>query len=178
MSCQWPGCQLQATHTVTVDYPTGRHDLWQVCTQHDKDLKKQVQRSIPLPTRRPAEEEPVITVACADCGSTIEEPASVPTEERAPCPSCGSTKRLHTVALKSSLDLRGSLSARHKRPARGGWLRRLFTGEVFSTFHGAWTKRELDIDEQNDAYRERLVHHDGTAVESKAKLSDHQGHGG
>jgi ribosomal protein S27AE len=176
MTCEWPICQATATHTVTVDYPDGAHKVWHVCSEHDKDLKKQVQRSIPLPEPAPASPPTTIQVTCSDCGQLIAEQADLPAEQRVPCGSCGSKKRMHRVELKSELGLHSSLGVRHARPGRKGWVRRLLTGDFFSTFHGAWTRRELDIDEDNNSYREQLVHYDGTVVESQAKLSDHRGH--
>jgi|SRR5579859_3908578 len=172
MNCEWPACQSAATHTVTVNYPDGRLEIWHVCTLHDKDVKKRVQASLSLP-QPVTSAAPTVEVTCSDCGASLNESPAGP---RSPCPTCGSTRRLHRVGLKATLDLRGSLMARQKRPGRGGWLRRLLTGEFLSTFDNTWTKRELDTNEQTDSYRERLEHHDGTVVESRAKLSDHTGH--
>src|SRR5579859_639744 len=124
MTCEWPICQATATHTVTVDYPDGAHRVWHVCSEHDRDLKKQVQRSIPLPEPAPA--SPLtIQVTCSDCGQPIAESADLPAEQRAPCASCGSTKRLHRAELKSALGLHSSLGVHHSRPGRRGWVRRL-----------------------------------------------------
>ena len=35
---------------------------------------------------------------CAGCSTELEEPADLATEERTPCPSCGSTRRVVTAA--------------------------------------------------------------------------------
>lgn len=175
MKCEWPACQSAATHTVTVNHPDGRLEIWHVCSQHDKDVKKQVQRSISLPQPLTSA-APTVEVTCSDCGDTLVESHQLPAGQRTPCPKCGSTKRLHKVGLKASVGFGSSLMARQKRPGRGGWLRRILTGEFFSTFHNAWTKGDLDTDEQADTYRERLEHYDGTVVESRAKLSDHTDH--
>lgn len=97
---------------------------------------------------------PTVEVTCSDCGQTLVESHQLPAEQREPCPTCGSTKRLRKVGLKATIGFGGSLMARQKRPGRAGWLRRILTGESFSTFHNAWTKRELDTDELTDSYRE------------------------
>lgn len=175
MNCEWPTCQATANHTVTINHPGGRHEVWHVCSEHDRDLKKRVQRSLPFP--QPAQPSPVtIQVTCAACGQVIAEPPDLPSNQRAPCPSCGSTKRLHQVGISESVGFHSALNVQASTPGRKGWIRRLLTGDFFSTFHGAWTKREFDIDKPNDSYREKLVHHDGTVVESTAQLSDHRGH--
>src|SRR5260370_18039611 len=71
MTCEWPICQATATHTVVVDYTDGAHKVWHVCSEHDKDLKKQVQRSIPLPEPVPASPPTTIQVTCSDCGQVV-----------------------------------------------------------------------------------------------------------
>ena len=78
MTCEWPICQATATHTVTVDYPDGAHRVWHVCSEHDKDLKKQVQRSIPLPEPVPASPPTTVQVTFSDCGQLIAEQADLP----------------------------------------------------------------------------------------------------
>jgi hypothetical protein len=169
MNCEWPACQSPATHAITVDYPDGRFEIWHVCSEHDKEVKKQIQRSIPLP-QPVTSAAPTAEVTCLACSRTL------PAGHVAPCPTCGSTRRLHKVGLNATLGFAGSIMARQKRPGRGRWLRRILSGRFFSTFNNSWTKRELDTDAASDTYRERLEHHDGTVVESRAKLSDHTGH--
>lgn len=125
--CQWSGCKAIATHTVTLDYRNGRHEVWLVCTDHDSDLKNLVQRSLP--------------------------PGTPP-----------------------GFSLGGALGVNHFRPGFKGWLQKIFTGRSFSKFHGTWTERDFESDRVNNQYRERLAYHDGTVLESKAKLTDHKGH--
>jgi hypothetical protein len=122
--CEWKLCRATATHTVTVDYPNGRREVWLVCTDHDADLKNLVQRSL--------------------------APGAPP-----------------------GFGFGGGLGRKHFRSGRKGWLTHDFTGRSLGKFHGTWTERELDRDAVNDLYRERLAYHDGTVLESKAKLSDH-----
>ena len=125
--CGWALCKATATHTITVDHPNVRREVWLVCTDHDKDVKNLVQRSLP--------------------------PGAPP-----------------------GFGFGGALDIRHFRPGRKGWLQHVFTGRSMSRFHGTWTDRDLDRDVVNDLYRERLAYHDGTVLESRAKLSDHTGH--
>ncbi len=175
MSCQWPSCSASATHSITVDDPDGNHEVWQVCSQHDGQVKKLVQRSVPLPRPPSADAPPTVEVNCSECGRVFEEPSNLPVGEREGCPDCRSTKRLVKVGLSATIGLHASLQARQFRPGRNGWLRRLLTGEFMSTFHRTWTTRDLDLDRENNTYRERLVHHGGTVLESRAKLSNHRG---
>lgn len=48
-------------------------------------------------------------VHCGQCGAEIDQPPDVPTEQRIPCPECGSTTRI--VELAATLHSRGSLEA-------------------------------------------------------------------
>jgi DNA-directed RNA polymerase subunit RPC12/RpoP len=52
----------------------------------------------------------VESAVCAECGFELDEPVDVPVEERTPCPSCGSTRRV--VTASATLHARGSMRAR------------------------------------------------------------------
>jgi len=54
VTCQWQTwlwrkCKEVATHTVTIDYADRRQDVWHICREHEKEVKKRVQRSLPPP---------------------------------------------------------------------------------------------------------------------------------
>jgi restriction system protein len=51
------------------------------------------------------------TVACMDCGASLGEDAFLKTDERKPCPSCGSTVRQFQVALHAHASMRVTESA-------------------------------------------------------------------
>ncbi len=42
------------------------------------------------------------SVVCGECGGAIDEPPSIPVEQRLPCPSCGSTSRRFHVTVACS----------------------------------------------------------------------------
>jgi hypothetical protein len=47
------------------------------------------------------------------------------------------------------------------------------TGEDYTHLLEGWGQRELTKDREHDHYRELIELHDGTRIESTAKLSDH-----
>lgn len=82
--------------------------------------------------------------------------------------------RLHKVGLHATLTLRESLRARAKRPGKGGWLQETRSGDDYTRVLEGWGKRELTTDREHDRYRELIQLHDGTRIESVARLSDHR----
>lgn len=52
---------------------------------------------------------------CAGCGGPIDEPTDLPTEERRPCPSCGSLARAFTGRVESSVTVTGSIKTEVER---------------------------------------------------------------
>lgn len=58
-------------------------------------------------------------VCCKDCGAPIDEPSNTPADQRAPCPSCGSTTRLIKKELTATLDFHASLDFKARRQGKG-----------------------------------------------------------
>jgi len=54
-------------------------------------------------------------VKCGGCGVALSEPVDTPVEARAPCPSCGSTKRAFEVHVTDSVQVTSHISALHER---------------------------------------------------------------
>lgn len=61
-------------------------------------------------------------VACADCGTPLDEEANVPRAEKAPCPNCGSRRRAHHVSASVTTTLQVSTDALIVRPWDGASL--------------------------------------------------------
>lgn len=57
---------------------------------------------------------------CKECGEPLDEPTDRAPEERAPCPNCGSKKRLFAVHIEERIILREKLGlkARHGQTGR------------------------------------------------------------
>jgi hypothetical protein len=49
------------------------------------------------------------TVHCAGCGLELDEPSSLPPEQRQPCPECGSTARQFRIALSATVSAVGGI---------------------------------------------------------------------
>jgi len=104
---------------------------------------------------------------CTDCGQPLQGDAAA-------CPACGSGNRTitvsDTVAAHESIALKGRPSGAGK----GKWFVSISAGDSYTRDLGAWINRELAMDKQHNCYRELLVLHDGTRIESVAQLTDHK----
>jgi len=172
-ACDWTGCTEPPTHTVTIDFPGEAPEAWQVCREHDRVLKNEAVASRPK-APLPVSEEATTEVCCGECGATLGEPSGLPAEERKPCPNCGSLRRLVKVGINETVGLHESIRVRSKRPGKGGWLRDMRSGDDYTRSLEGWGKRELTTDREHDQYREVIELHDGTRIESVAKLGDHR----
>jgi hypothetical protein len=172
--CEWAGCADIATHAVDISFPEGVREAWQVCRAHDRELKLQVVRSRSK-APQPPDTPPSIEVCCGECQQALNEPHSLPESERQPCPNCESLKRLHKITIVETLAVHESLRLRSKHPSKGGWMRDFRTGDDYSRYLEGWGERVLDMDRVQNIYREVIKLHDGTSLESKARLTDHRG---
>ena len=50
--------------------------------------------------------------SCGSCDALLDEPTDLPIEERPPCGTCGSSKRLFRIEIRSSIAATGSVEAR------------------------------------------------------------------
>jgi DNA-directed RNA polymerase subunit RPC12/RpoP len=55
---------------------------------------------------------------CGECGAELEESPSLPTEERTPCPTCGSITRAIQVSISESVTIREKLGMKGSTRAR------------------------------------------------------------
>lgn len=173
-TCEWVGCTDAATHTVDISFPEGVRETWQICRAHDRELKIQVVRNRPKAPPAPGTSTS-IGVYCGECQQPLDESSSLPDDERQPCPHCGSLRRLHKITIVETLAVHESLRVRSKQPGKGRWMRDLRTGDDYSRYLEGWGERVLDMNREQDTYREVIKLHDGTSLESKARLTDHHG---
>lgn len=172
--CEWPHCSDPATHTVDISFADGTHETWQVCRTHDRELKHLVRRSRGPAAPPPPPPAPSLEVCCGQCQRHLDEPSDLPDTARQPCPDCGSVQRLHKLKVADSLTLHESLRVRRKQAGKGGWLADVRTGDELSRDHGVWSPYTLAVDREHNEYREVITYHDGTVLESRARLSDHR----
>ena len=125
-------------------------------------------KATPVPDPPPTSE-----VRCGDCQEPLAESDRLPVNQRQPCPSCGSLKRLVAVTVADSLTMHDSVRARSKTPGKGGWMVDTRSGDDYSHDLDAWGKRELTKGRAKDLYREVIELYDGTRIESTARLRDH-----
>ena len=119
------------------------------------------------------------TVICNNCGVQLDESASLPSEQRAPCPNCGSTARRFAKPLQGQLLPRGQLvsKARHEG-SRKVFLESL-TGASFYRDLKKWVRRKRIIDRDNHWYSEIITDPETCEVIHRCEepLSQHRGHG-
>lgn len=170
--CEWPDCSESGTHTVTIDFPGEAREVWTVCRPHDRALKSQAVAS--RPKASPPKQEPTTTkVCCGACGGPRAEASSLTIEQRQPCPECGSFQRTVNRGIHEGLPLHDSLRAQSRRPGKGGWLLDTRVGDDYTKLLEGWGRLERIKDREKDQYREFIKLHDGTCIESVARLSDH-----
>ncbi len=171
-TCEWVECADAATHIVDISFPEGVHETWRVCRAHDRDLKLQVVRSRPK-APPPTGTSTSIGVCCGECQQTLNESSSLPVDERQPCSNCGSLTRMHKITIVETLTVHESLRLRSKQPGKGSWMRDFRTGDDYSRYLEGWGERVLDMDREQNIYREVIKLHDDTCLESRARLTDH-----
>lgn len=172
-TCEWSGCADPATHTVDISFPEGTHEMWQVCRMHDRALKFQVVRSRPKATSQPDSTPPKVEIQCGECLRFLDEPISLSDAERQPCPDCGSVTRRHKISVFETLTLHESLRLRSRQVGKGGWMTDIRSGDDYTRDLEAWGTRILEKDRTRNIYREVITLHDGTVVQSQARLTDH-----
>lgn len=118
-------------------------------------------------------------VCCKDCGAPIDEPSNTPADQRAPCPSCGSTTRLIKKELTATLDIHPSLGFKAKEQGKGRPFIEGKSGEDLYRKTGKWMFLERVIDRAKNWYKElitdpatgKIIHH------CEEPLSEHRRHG-
>lgn len=122
-------------------------------------------------------------VRCDNCGQILEEPPGLNTEDKKPCPICGSTSRRYGIDVNEEVVPREKLRLKAKHTKKKKEKERpyceIVTGDDLQRSTGIWMRIERIIDRIRDKYREivtepktgKIVHH------CEEPLSDHQQHG-
>lgn len=97
------------------------------------------------------------SVQCKDCGLALPQPASLPVEQRTPCPQCGSTARLINIHIAASVTSEGHLGYRSRHPGKGKWLVQQYGGDSFYRKEGRWHKLTRIIDRVQNWYYEHIT---------------------
>ena len=108
--------------------------------------------------------EAAVIVKCRECDDELIDAGP-------PCPRCGSLDR--AIADGDTVTGHEVARKRIKHPGKGGWLLDVTMGDSFTRDLNAWGRRELVFDHARDLYREVIELHEGSRLESTAKLSDH-----
>jgi Zn finger protein HypA/HybF involved in hydrogenase expression len=125
---------------------------------------------------RPATEA---AVTCKACGSTLDESASAPPEQRQPCPSCGSLQRHVAHTLGGEVHVHSSLGLKGKSGGKGKPFLELKQGESYSTARGRFMHLLQIVDRRNNRYR-KLVRDPETGEvlrDVDKPLTEHTDHG-
>lgn len=173
MRCELSDCLDQATHLVYIWFPDAPEEIWRVCRGHDRVLKLGFSRSRPRP--EPIEEpHSPPRVHCRQCDQPLDEAVEgVRDESVHSCPHCGSRKRHVRVSAADLAFSHESVRVRSRRPERGGWLKDVSSGDSYTRDLDAWGSRKLEIDYDNNQFRELIELYDGSRLESTAMLDNH-----
>lgn len=172
--CSWPRCDRQGTHAVTVSVPSEPERSFELCREHDRRMKTDVVRSRPRRPAEPSAPDPAPTVLCGGCGRVLAESASLPADQRQPCPECLALGRRFELDLRDNLDFHESLATKQKRGGTAGWFRRAVAGDSYTRDLAGWGTRQLVTDTEAGTYLEIITLWDGTRICSSARLTDHR----
>ncbi|TAK56829.1 MAG: hypothetical protein EPO24_10580 [Bacteroidetes bacterium] len=117
------------------------------------------------------------TPKCADCGHTFGEEPELSVDQRNPCPSCGSTKRIHFISINETLQTHSSLVAKGRHPEKKRPFIEIFSGADFSYRFQKWMKKFRLIDRDKNEYEVRDPETGEIVHKTKQKLTEHKGHG-
>ncbi len=121
----------------------------------------------------------MVTVACGNCKTALDELPNTPLEARTPCPVCGATSRLYGMTLESTVNVHSKLAYKAKRGGRGkAFIEGIIGDDLFRKI-GRWMHLERVIDREKDWYKE-VVTDPETGQElhrTEEPLSQHHGHG-
>jgi hypothetical protein len=118
-------------------------------------------------------------VNCGNCGLQLEEDTSTPTEDRLPCPSCGSKKRAIHVTIHDTLTFKEKLGMKGRHAGGGKPFIEQIQGDDLHRDTGTWKQLSRVIDRENDEYHEVVKDPSTGEVihECHEPLSKHRGHG-
>lgn len=116
---------------------------------------------------------------CQNCGNKIFESAGLASEDRSPCPFCGSKNRSFNITISDTITIHEMLGTKAKRPGDKRPFIEQKAGEDFHRDSQGWRKLERIIDRDNDSYKETITDpKTGEIFHAKDEpLSEHQGYG-
>ena len=119
------------------------------------------------------------TISCKECSAQIVESPSTAPERRIPCPSCGSTARVHHVYVEDKMTMHESLGLNARHGQSGRPLVEAKVGDDLFRKTGKWNKLERRIDRMKRWYYEEIVDPETGRVirEVSEPLSHHKGRG-
>jgi hypothetical protein len=118
-------------------------------------------------------------VQCGQCGESLDESSSLPSESRQPCPNCGSLTRRFGVALSATLTMKSELRLKAKSPGEKKPFMEQKIGDSYSWARDRWMDFVMVIDRRNDRYRKRVVDPETGEVlrDVDEPLTEHTGRG-
>lgn len=118
-------------------------------------------------------------IACTECGAPLDEPPSLPTDQRKPCPNCGSMARTINVSVHETVTVRERIGMKARHGVSGKPYAESVSGADLHRGSGKWMHLERVIDREKDEYKEVVKDPETGAVVHKCEepLSKHQDHG-
>jgi uncharacterized C2H2 Zn-finger protein len=123
------------------------------------------------------------SVECGNCGYALPlDDLSKPSDERSPCPNCGSLKRKFNVTIEDTVELHGYLKGEMKKPTSKHKKKRAdyeFEQGVTKGKNGKLVFKRKVKDREHpdspDSYVEYIRDKDGNIIVNKSeKLSEHR----
>ena len=117
-------------------------------------------------------------ITCASCGAILEESQDTSNEKR-PCTNCGDIKRLVKVFISDQVNCHGMLKGKKRNNISSKPLIEFKVGSDLYRKFGKWVRREMQIDRENNRYKEKVIDTLTQEVihECDEPLSEHKGHG-
>jgi len=111
-------------------------------------------------------------IYCKDCGQKL-------TRENKICPNCGSKNKVYEIKVEEKIELHDQIKGKVKRRGFRRSIKEFKVGDDLHRKSGKWHHREMDIDRENNQYKEvvkdkitgKIIH------KCKEPLSKHKGHG-
>ena len=119
-----------------------------------------------------------VVVRCGACHAKLDEDPHAPTEQRGPCPHCGSVSRHFEVGISETLALHSKLTAKGRHPGEKRPFIEQTVGDDLHRKTGRWMKLHRVIDRLRNWYHERVTDPASGQVmhECNEPLTEHKGH--
>jgi len=98
-----------------------------------------------------------LSVFCGSCGQAINEDPGQPSENRIPCPHCGSSQRTINVSIQETVTVREKLRHQGRHAGKGKPFVDQTHGDDLQRKSGIWMKLSRVIDRDNDLYHETVT---------------------